>query len=96
MYWLEADSADRAANESWVDYTRRSCAEVMRRFQHLMSETDFAKEASNWQLAIDPVKDLVFVAYFVRETDLLAFNPDIPRNPRLQDFRWVVSRVIEN
>ena len=69
MYWLEANSAERTAGETWADYSRRSCAEVMRRFQHLMSGSDFGKEASNWQLAIDPVKDLVFVAYFLCETD---------------------------
>jgi hypothetical protein len=74
MYWLEADSAERMADESWADYCRRSCADVMRRFQHLMSESDFGKEASKWQLAIDPVKDLVFVAYFVRETDLASLQ----------------------
>ena len=69
MYWLEADSGERTADEPWADYSRRSCAQVMRRFQHLMSETDFGKEALSWPVPIDPVKNLVFVAYFVRETD---------------------------
>jgi hypothetical protein len=68
LYWLNADSAERTADESWADYAGRSCAEVMRRFQ-LLSETDFGKEALRWPVSIDPVKNLVFVAYFVRETD---------------------------
>jgi hypothetical protein len=69
MYWLEADSSERTAHESWKDYSRRSCTEVLSRFQHLMSETDFAKEASNWKVQIDPTKYLVFVGYFVREAE---------------------------
>jgi hypothetical protein len=69
MYWLEADSAERADGELWADYCRRSCAEVLQRFQCLISETDFGKEASNWKVQIDPIENLVFVAYFVRECD---------------------------
>jgi len=69
MYWLEADSTERTGGESWEAYSRRSCTEVLRRFQYLMSKTDFAKEASNWSLQIDATKYLVFVAYFVRETE---------------------------
>ena len=34
-----------------------------------MSETDFGKEASNWKVQIDPIENLVFVAYFVQESD---------------------------
>ncbi|HTX16696.1 MAG TPA: hypothetical protein VMD77_15455 [Candidatus Baltobacteraceae bacterium] len=69
MYWLNADAPERAEGESWADYSRRSCAEVLQRFQCLVSETDFQKEASSWPVPIDPVKNLVFVAYFVREKD---------------------------
>ena len=69
MYWLEANSAERADEESWIDYSRRSCAEVLKRFQHLVSETNFAEEASHWPLQIDSVRSLVFVAYFIRETE---------------------------
>ncbi|MGA7925849.1 MAG: hypothetical protein WCA20_07620, partial [Candidatus Sulfotelmatobacter sp.] len=28
MYWLNADSKDRAHGESWADYCHRSCSEV--------------------------------------------------------------------
>jgi hypothetical protein len=71
MYWLEADSTERMGNESWEDYSRRSCTEVLEKFQYLMSETNFVKEASNWKVQIDATKYLVFVAYFVLESDWL-------------------------
>jgi hypothetical protein len=70
MYWLDANPTERKTSQSWADYSRRSCAEVLQRFLYLMSETDFGEEASSWNdVQIDPMKDLVFVAYFVRETD---------------------------
>jgi len=69
MYWLNADSTERTGGETWADYSRRSCAEVLQRFQYLMLETDFGKEASSWPVEIDPIGNLVFVAYFVRETE---------------------------
>ena len=71
MYWLNADSNERVHGESWADYSRRSCSKVLSRFQHLVSATDFRKEASSWpSVQIDPTQSLVFVASFVRETDL--------------------------
>lgn len=69
MYWLEADTNDRADNESWADYSRRSCMEVLEEFRRLVFETDFRGESANWLLHIDPINNLVFVAYFVREID---------------------------
>lgn len=70
MYWLDANSCARIAGEAWVDYSRRSCSEVLSRFQHLVSTSDFVKEASHWPaLEFDPLKTLVFVAYFVTEAD---------------------------
>jgi len=36
MYWLNADSTERTGGETWADYSRRSCAEVLHRFQYLM------------------------------------------------------------
>ncbi len=75
MYWLEADTSDRASRESWADYSRRSCSEVLNRFQQLISTTDFRKEAASWpSVEIDATKNLVFVAYFVREKEM----PDTP------------------
>jgi len=49
---------------------RRSCSEVLNRFEHLLSITDFTEEALHWQLEFDPMKSLVFVAYFVTQADL--------------------------
>ena len=71
MYWLKADSNARTAGETWADYSRRSCSEVLSKFRHFVSTSDFVKEASNWPtLEFDPVKTVVFVAYFVTEADL--------------------------
>jgi hypothetical protein len=78
MYWLSADSKERTPVESWTDYSHRSCSEVLHRFEELTSATDFGKETSSWpSLRIDPARHLVFVAYFVTETELseLAKNP---------------------
>jgi hypothetical protein len=69
MYWIQADPTDREHGESWADYSRRSCREVLQEFQKVLSVTDFAKEALNWKFQIDPVNTLVFVAYFVSETE---------------------------
>ncbi len=71
MYWLEANSKERVQGEPWAEYCHRSCSEVLSGFQLLVSATDFVKEASNWpSVPIDPTKSLVFVAYFVTESDL--------------------------
>src|SRR5579863_8439758 len=43
MYWLNADSTERTSAESWNDYSKRSCSEVSKKFQHLISQTDFFK-----------------------------------------------------
>jgi hypothetical protein len=74
MYWLAADSTERTVGESWKDYSHRSCREVLRRFQSLASETDFGKEALNWNLPIDATKYLVFVAYFVSEAEWVSLR----------------------
>jgi hypothetical protein len=71
MYWLEANSQERVRGESWPEYCHRSCSEVLSGFKRLVSATDFKKEASSWTSGqIDPTKSLVFVAYFVTESDL--------------------------
>jgi hypothetical protein len=74
MYWLNADSKDRALGESWADYCHRSCSEVRDGFQRLVDKTDFGKEASSWPFRFDPTASLVFVAYFVTETDLTSIG----------------------
>ena len=80
MYWLEADSKERAHLESWADYCHRSCSEVLHKFQHLASATDFMKEASSWpSVQLDPIKSLVFVAYFVTESESAELSKNIAR-----------------
>lgn len=69
MYWLNADSDERIAGESWPNYVHRSCSEVLGAFRRLLSDTDFRKGASNWPVQINPERDLVFVAYFVSEDE---------------------------
>jgi hypothetical protein len=69
MYWLSADSTDRRAGEAWPDYSRRSCSEVLIKFEALASKTDFAKEATNWRLDASAAQTLVFVAHFVTESE---------------------------
>lgn len=72
MYWLNADSKDRTKDESWAEYSRRSCSEVLNGFRALVSSVDFAKEAAAWPaVQIDPARTLVFVAYFAKENDPL-------------------------
>ena len=80
MYWLDADSKERVHGESWADYCHRSCSEVLNRFQHLVSATDFNKEASSWpSVQIDPKKILVFVAYFLTEGALAEVAKNVVR-----------------
>ncbi len=74
MYWLSADSAERRNGESWSEYSRRSCNEVLGKFNRLLQSTDFRAEASNFDFlrlqldaGFDPIPALVFVAYFVNE-----------------------------
>jgi hypothetical protein len=76
MYWLSADSSERAEDEAWSTYSRRSCSEVLSGFQRLVANTDFKKEASQWPVVgaavtngVDSMSALVFVAYFVSEAE---------------------------
>jgi hypothetical protein len=53
-----------------------SRAEVIMKFQEIVSETDFVREAQQWPIltaemekGFDVLSTLVFVAYFIAETD---------------------------
>ena len=70
IYWLDAEAKERTQRESWDDYVKRSCSEVLEKFQYLVSTTDFRKIATEQQLQIDLNKRLVFVADFVTEAVL--------------------------
>lgn len=76
MYWLSADSGAREQGEPWLAYCERSCSEVKSGFEKLVSETDFPRQALDWQpvrkaidQGLDVMQMLVFVAYFVHETE---------------------------
>ncbi len=51
-------------------YSRRSCLEVNQNFRRWMSEADFSKGAASWNLPRSVTEEVVFVAYFVTESDL--------------------------
>jgi hypothetical protein len=79
MYWLNADSTDRREDESWAEYGRRSCGEVLGRFKAAVASADFPKEASSSPSLATPMAQglniadyLVFVAYFVTESEWAA------------------------
>ena len=77
MYWLEVNSDQQRWNEDWETYVTRANSEVRSRFDHIVSETDFRKEAMDWEhirkamtdgVITDPIHHLVFVAYFQQES----------------------------
>jgi hypothetical protein len=74
MYWLNADAADRLADEPWSTYVTRSSAEVSSAFSTLLQSTDFQAEAKRWSdvtelsgATASPEQYLCFVAYFIAE-----------------------------
>jgi len=74
MYWLNADAADRLADEPWGTYVARSSAEVSSTFSALIQSTDFQAEAKRWSdipelsgAAASPDQYCCFVAYFIAE-----------------------------
>ena len=69
-FWLEANSAERGANEAWLDYKARSCLEVAKVFETLIKETDFEKEAAQFK-ALQVPFSILFNAYFVTEAELV-------------------------
>ena len=67
MYWLSPDATDQRDGEPWANFSIRSCEEVLSKFQDLVSKTNFAEEAANWNLNANSLETLVFVAYFESE-----------------------------
>jgi len=45
-FWLEANSSDKLADETWSAYARRSCEEVLLRFNALLH--DFKEAAGKF------------------------------------------------
>jgi hypothetical protein len=77
MYWIEIDTGGQNLSESWDDYVKRSTQEVETKFNQLIQETDFQKEAESWNFSeeiernpsFNPLDHLCFVAYFESETN---------------------------
>jgi len=69
LFWLEANASDRADDELWSDYTRRSCEEVLVAFKSLIIDrSDFHEEACKFESLKSPFR-LMFNAYFVTERE---------------------------
>lgn len=75
-FWISADSSERRPAEPWSDYVRRSCGEVAESFRRLVQSTDFRAASlegpnlcTSHEAILDPLKALVFVAYFVTEQE---------------------------
>ena len=74
MYWLNADSAPRASDESWRNYVERAASEVKAVFEKIVRETDFLSEADQFEFlreqkanGVNILDSLQFVAYFSQE-----------------------------
>ena len=72
LYWINFDSNDQESDESWESYVERSADEVLTVFRKVVEETDFRKEALEFNFIknkieteeIDPLDYLWFVGYF--------------------------------
>ena len=71
-YWLNYEPSERKVGETWESYVIRSNNETLKAFQKVCNETDFIKEAMNWDHikkavengGINPVEHLWFILYF--------------------------------
>jgi hypothetical protein len=72
-FWLEANSVEKGANETWPDYKFRSCLEVAEGFTALVKKTDFEKEAAQFKSLQSPF-GVLFNAYFVTEAELASLG----------------------
>jgi hypothetical protein len=72
-FWLEANASDRAEGEPWFEYARRSCEEVLAKFNALSNATDFDQEARKFR-SLESSFRLMFNAYFVTERQFSALG----------------------
>lgn len=78
LYWVNYDSTERNNDELWEDYVKRSAYEVKTEFYRKCIETDFEKEAKEFDFLKDKMKEkdfksidyLYFVLYFNSEYDM--------------------------
>lgn len=86
MYWLSADSNAREKGETWLAYCARSCSEVKIGFERLVFRERFCKTRfgvaggkGGHHTRIRPIQRLVFVAYFIDESEWLKDRADGPQ-----------------
>jgi hypothetical protein len=79
LYWLAYDTTERQSGEDWVTYCNRTAEETITKFNDLVTETDFEKEAltsfdflrDKKSKGINIEDNRVFIIYFSDiETDL--------------------------
>jgi hypothetical protein len=97
-YWVNYDPKERRVAESWQDYVARSADESLHAFHRVCRETDFrllAREFDFLRTRMDrkgyePVDDLWFVLYFVKESQVpeatphegrIGHQPEVSRGP---------------
>ena len=78
LYWLSYDSNERQLGEDWIKYCNRTADETIKKFNDVLTKTDFDKETSSFDFLRDKkskginIEDnKVFIVYFNDiETDL--------------------------
>lgn len=53
LYWLAYDPDDRQIGEDWIKYCNRTADETIKKFQDLITKTDFDQEASSFDFIRD-------------------------------------------
>ncbi|MGV3528250.1 MAG: hypothetical protein ACO1OO_05090 [Flavisolibacter sp.] len=78
LYWLSFDPDERQENEEWITYCNRTAKQANERFDRLIIETDFVKEALTFEFlkdkkekGVDIENHRLFIIYFNdNESDL--------------------------
>jgi len=78
FYWLSYDPNERQPNENWTTYCNRTASETITKFDKLINQTDFEKEAMSFEFLkqkkdqkIDIEEHKIFIIYFDdNETEL--------------------------
>jgi len=82
-YWINYEPEPRKEGESWESYVIRSNNETLEAFEKIYEETDFLKEALEWDHirnavendGINPLDHLWFVLYFNEEQKFPSDEP---------------------
>ncbi|NLJ82429.1 MAG: hypothetical protein GX330_04815 [Bacteroidales bacterium] len=78
LYWLSYDPDERQENEDWIAYCNRTANQVNQKFDKLIIQTDFEREAQTFEFlkekknkGVDIDEHKIFIIYFNdNETDL--------------------------